>query len=167
MSIVKKILFLAVAALVLPASLAVASLERVDRVVVMKKERRLLLIRNGEVLKSYRVALGKNPVGPKMRQGDRRTPEGSYVVDYRKSRSRFYKALHISYPNASDLAQARKTGVAPGGDIMIHGLPEGYEDLGEFQATVNWTKGCIALSNTEMDELWQLVPDGTPIEIKP
>ncbi|HEY6838715.1 MAG TPA: L,D-transpeptidase family protein, partial [Geobacteraceae bacterium] len=78
-----------------------------------------------------------------------------------------YKALHLSYPNAADLAQARRNGTSPGGDIMIHGLPRGFEDLGEFQASVNWTKGCIALSNTEMDELWQLVPDGTPIDIKP
>ncbi|HEY6839342.1 MAG TPA: L,D-transpeptidase family protein, partial [Geobacteraceae bacterium] len=91
----KKILFLAVAAVLIPATLAVASLQQADRVVVMKKERLLLLICNGEVLRSYRVALGKNPVGPKTRQGDRKTPEGSYVVDYRKSQSRFYKALHI------------------------------------------------------------------------
>ena len=137
-----------------------------DRVLVIKSQKRLLLLRAGSVLKSYRIALGRKP-GAKTCQGDCRTPEGRYVIDRHNSRSRFYKSLHISYPNAVDLSQARKTGHSAGGEVMIHGLPRGFEDLGTLQATRNWTKGCIAVSNREMDEIWQLVADGTPIDIRP
>lgn len=137
-----------------------------DKVVVMKEERRLVLLRNGEILKSYKVSIGKNP-GRKGRRGDGRTPEGVYVIDGRNPRSRFYKVLHISYPNDSDVHAARKSGFPPGGEVLIHGLPKGFEDLGASHAVRNWTKGCIAVSNAEMDEIWQLVADGTPVEIIP
>ena len=138
-----------------------------DRVVVLKKERIMMLLRDGEVLKRYKVALGRQPFGHKSQQGDYRTPEGTYTVDSRTARSKFHRALHISYPNAADIAAARKNGTDPGGDVMIHGLPKGFEDLAELHTTRNWTKGCIAVSNAEIDEIWRLVPDGTSIEIRP
>ncbi len=138
-----------------------------DQVVVYKHERRLVLLAHGKELRSYRVALGGEPSGPKIQQGDHRTPEGSYVLDSRNSNSRFYKAFHISYPGPKDVAAARKLGVSPGGDIMLHGLPKAYAWVGKAQTLHDWTDGCIAVSNDEMDEIWKLVPVGTPIEIKP
>ncbi len=144
-----------------------ATMAQADRVVVLKKERIMMLLRDGEVLKRYRVALGRQPVGHKSHQGDYRTPEGTYTVDSRIARSKFHRALHISYPNAADLAAARRSGTNPGGDIMIHGLPRGFEDLADSHTTRNWTKGCIAVNNAEIDEIWRLVPDGTSIEIRP
>jgi murein L,D-transpeptidase YafK len=137
-----------------------------DKVVVVKNEKLLLLLRKGEVLKSYKVSIGRNP-GRRVRQGDNRTPEGLYVIDRRNPRSSFYKALHISYPNASDVRIATKLGVSPGGEVSIHGLPSGFEDLGASHADLNWTRGCIAVSNEEMDEIWELVADGTPVNIIP
>lgn len=137
-----------------------------DKVVVIKNEKLLLLLRNGKILKSYRVSIGRNP-GRRVRRGDNRTPEGRYVIDGRNPRSIYYKALHISYPNASDVRNARMLGVSPGGEVLIHGLPEGFEDLGASHADLNWTRGCIAVSNEEMDEIWQLVADGTPVRIVP
>lgn len=144
-----------------------ASLVKADKVVVIKGERSLLLLRNGEVLKTYKVALGVNPVGPKTRQGDKRTPEGTYHLDRRNARSKFYRSMHISYPNSEDTEKARARGILPGRDIMIHGLPKGYGYLGELHRMNDWTKGCIAVTNSEMDEIWTLVSDGTPIEIRP
>lgn len=137
-----------------------------DKVVVIKGEKLLLLLHNGKILKSYRVSIGRNP-GRRVRRGDNRTPEGIYVIDGRNPRSRFYKALHISYPNASDIRIATKLGVSPGEEVLIHGLPEGFEDLGTSHADFNWTRGCIAVSNEEMDEIWELVADGTPVKILP
>ncbi|WP_298431597.1 L,D-transpeptidase family protein [Geobacter sp.] len=144
-----------------------ASLPHVDRVLVYKSKRLMELCNGSTVLRSYRVALGRNPVGRKVRAGDCRTPEGSYRLDRRSAASRFYRSIHISYPNAADRAAAQKLGVSPGGDIMIHGLPKGFEDVGEFHAITDWTKGCIAVTNAEISEIWRLVPDGTPIEIRP
>jgi murein L,D-transpeptidase YafK len=141
--------------------------EVVDRVVVSKHDRTMVLLAQGKEIKSYRVALGSEPVGPKMRQGDHRTPEGSYVLDSRNANSHFYKAFHISYPGPKDLAAAKSLGAKPGGDIMLHGLPKRYEWFGKSQALHDWTDGCIAVSNDEMDEIWKLVRVGTPIEIKP
>ncbi len=140
---------------------------KADKVVVLKKERKLLLLSHGAVLKTYRVALGGDAIGPKTQQGDHKTPEGSYVLDRRNSRSRFYKSIHISYPNPADIRQAKKRGVAPGGDIFLHGLPKNYAWLGAAHHAYDWTDGCIAVTNEEMDEIWRAVPDGTPIEIKP
>ncbi len=137
-----------------------------DKVVVIKKEKRLVLLRKGEVLKSYAISIGRIP-GQKIRRGDNRTPEGKYVIDWRNPNSRYYKALHISYPNNGDIRHSRAKGAAAGGEIMIHGLPEGFVDLGMDQSARNWTKGCVAVSNEEMDEIWELVVDGTPVEIKP
>jgi murein L,D-transpeptidase YafK len=134
----------------------------VDRVVVYKSQRKMVLFSNGKEVKSYRVALGTQPVGPKQRKDDHKTPEGSYILDSRNAHSQFYKAFHITYPGPKDIQLARKLGVRPGGAIMLHGLPEGYAWDGE-----DWTDGCIAVTNKDMDELWDNVRVGTPIEIKP
>lgn len=142
---------------------------RPDQVVVKKSERRLMLLANGQVLREYRVALGKAPVGHKLRQGDQRTPEGEYILDWRNPNSQYYKAIHISYPNTRDVEVARRLGVDPGGQIMIHGLP-GYIQSPKVRAEYvnrDWTNGCIAVQDHEMDEIWQAVRDGTPIRIEP
>jgi murein L,D-transpeptidase YafK len=139
---------------------------KADEVLVIKHKNLLLLLKDGIVIKSYMVSLGKQK-GPKVRQGDSRTPEGLYTIDRHDNSSKFYKSLHISYPNRSDIIRAQKSGYPPGNELAIHGLPEGFEDLGKFQSKRNWTKGCIALSNQEMDEIWELVSDGTPVEIIP
>jgi len=140
---------------------------RADKVIVYKGKRQLQLLRKGEVLKTYKIALGANPVGPKTRAGDKRTPEGSYVLDYRNPQSKFHLSIHISYPNAQDRANAAKLGVSPGGDIFLHGLPNGYSWLGASHRLHDWTDGCIAVTDEEIEEIWRAVPNGTPIEIKP
>lgn len=139
-----------------------------DKILVEKKARRLSLWRNGVLLKSYRVALGPQPVGHKQQEGDGRTPEGSYRVDWRNPNSKFYLSLHISYPDDADQARAAAVGVAPGGDIMIHGLPNGRAELfGQFHYLNDWTLGCIAVNNEEIKEIWDAVPDGVSVEITP
>ena len=134
---------------------------------VLKAPRRLLLLRGDRVLRDYAIALGRNPDGPKRHRLDARTPEGRYVIDSRVAESRFHRALHISYPNERDLAFARAAGVAAGGSVMIHGLPNGERWVGEEHRNYDWTNGCIAVTDDEMDEIWELVDDGTPIEIRP
>jgi murein L,D-transpeptidase YafK len=138
-----------------------------DRVVVLKKERTLQLLSLGKVIKSYKVALGGDPPGPKTRQGDHKTPEGVYTLDSRNAHSQFYKSIHISYPSARDRASARAQGVSPGGEVFVHGLPNGYRWLGSSHRMKDWTDGCIAVTNEEIDEIWEAVTDGTPIEIRP
>ncbi len=140
---------------------------RADRVVVFKKERTLQLFNAGKVVKSYRIALGGVPVGPKTSQGDHKTPEGTYVLDSRNPHSQFYESIHISYPNDQDRFTARKNGVSPGGDVFLHGLPNGYGWVGAGHRLKDWTDGCIAVTDQEMDEIWRAVPNGTPIEIHP
>jgi murein L,D-transpeptidase YafK len=139
----------------------------VDHVVVLKKERTLELLSRGKVVKAYQVALGGDPVGPKTRQGDHKTPEGVYVLDFRNAHSQFYKSIHVSYPSGHDRAIARRKGVSPGGDVFIHGLPNGFGSVGAAHRLRDWTDGCIAVTNQEMDEIWRAVPDGTQIEIRP
>jgi murein L,D-transpeptidase YafK len=136
-----------------------------DKVVVLKGERKLMLMKGDAVLKTYSVSLGGNPVGPKVRQGDSKTPEGRYVLDRHNSLSHYHRSIHISYPNAEDVARARKLGVSPGGDVFVHGQPHDFS--GTSQEVGDWTDGCIAVTNAEMDEIWRAVPDGTPIEIRP
>ena|SRR5437867_1135635 len=140
---------------------------RAERIVIEKAARRLTIYREGVALKSYRVALGSEPVGPKRTEGDHRTPEGRYTIDWRNRDSQFHRALHVSYPSQEDSARARARGEAPGGNIMIHGLPEDKEWLGSFHRRIDWTDGCIAVTNPEIEELWAVVPDGTPVEIRP
>ncbi len=139
----------------------------VDRVIVNKAKRELLLTHAGNMVRSYRVALGRNPVGPKTRQGDGKTPEGVYNISGRNAASAFHRALRVSYPNAADRAHAKKLGVAPGGDIMIHGLPNGQGNIGKAHRLTDWTEGCIAVTNAEIEEIWGLVRDGTRVEINP
>lgn len=143
-----------------------AALGKADKVLVLKSKRQLMLMRGGRVLKTYRISLGSNPNGHKLRRGDGRTPEGRYIIDGRNPRSRFTLSLHVSYPSAADKASARKRGVHPGGNIMIHGLPNGRTANWSERLT-DWTAGCIAVSNAQIREIWHAVPDGTPIEIRP
>ena len=139
----------------------------IDKVLVIKSERKLHLVSAGQTLKSYRISLGKQPNGAKQREGDMRTPEGFYWIDWRKTSDKFNLSMHISYPNIRDLARARREGVEPGGMIMLHGTPvdEHYPEW--YFHSLDWTDGCIALSNADMQEVWELVDDGTLIEIRP
>lgn len=134
---------------------------------VQKSERRMQLMSGGKPIKEYRIALGAQPAGHKRWQGDERTPEGRYVLDWRNPNSIAHKSIHISYPNAEDMAAAKSMGVPPGGAIMIHGAANGYGWWGWVLQLIDWTDGCIAVTNREMDEIWTLVQDGTPIEINP
>ncbi|MBO0719647.1 MAG: L,D-transpeptidase family protein [Blastocatellia bacterium] len=140
---------------------------RADKIVVEKGKRKLSLIKSGEVLKSYRVALGRQPVGQKLREGDNKTPEGNFTIDYRNQNSCCHLALHISYPSKSDVERAEKNGINPGGEIMIHGLRAGFGWVGSLHRIADWTRGCIAVTDREIEEICRAVPDGTPIEIYP
>lgn len=146
---------------------AAKSGDTADKVVVNKAKRELLLLKDGKVIRSYRVALGRNPVGLKQRQGDGKTPEGAYVISGRNTASAFHRSLGISYPNAADRARARRLRVNPGGSIMIHGLPKGQGYIGAAHRLTDWTEGCIAVTNAEIEEIWRLVPNGTPVQINP
>jgi tetratricopeptide (TPR) repeat protein len=139
----------------------------VDRILIEKSARRLMLISQGEVLKSYKIALGGNPIGPKERQGDNKTPEGTYVIDARNRDSRFHLSLRISYPNERDKKRAKELGASPGGDIMIHGVKNGFSRVGDAHAGFDWTKGCIAVTDQEIEEIDKLAPSGTIVEIRP
>ncbi len=141
--------------------------ETADRIVVYKKRRIMELMSRGKIMKTYKIALGGQPVGPKRVQGDHKTPEGKYKIDSKNPKSRFYLALHISYPNADDRRRARQLGMSPGGAIMIHGLGKEFGWLGSAHTHYDWTDGCIAVTNEEIEEVWRLVPIGTPIEILP
>jgi murein L,D-transpeptidase YafK len=141
--------------------------EKADLVVVRKGKRTLQLLHAGRPFKTYTIALGPEPAGPKRRAGDGRTPEGVYTLDWRNPRSSFYRAIHVSYPSAHDWEPAARWGVPPGGLIMIHGLPNGVPAARVGHPWNNWTNGCIAVTNREMDEIWSLVDDGTTIIIYP
>lgn len=140
---------------------------KADLIAVDKSARRLSLYRQGQLLKSYHASLGRAPVGPKQREGDGRTPEGTYVIDSRMDHTPYYLALHISYPNARDRAQAASLGVSPGGAILIHGIGWVKGGVTEAEARSDWTEGCIAVTNAEIQEIWDAVDTGTPIEIRP
>jgi murein L,D-transpeptidase YafK len=144
-----------------------ADIQSVSKVVVRKGERRLYLMDGEDVVRSYRISLGDNPEGHKLYEGDERTPEGDYTLDWRNTESDFYKSIHISYPSEQDRELASAWGLNPGGSIMIHGLPNNVGDLAFAYAGLDWTDGCIAVTNKEMDEIWQLVSDGTTISIQP
>jgi murein L,D-transpeptidase YafK len=140
---------------------------KTDRIIVHKHARTLDLMHAGQVIRTYKIALGSEPVGPKARQGDHRTPEGTYVIDNRNANSKFHRSLHISYPNAADRERAHKLGISPGGDIFIHGLPNGYGFVGAAHRARDWTDGCIAVTDQEIEEIWRAVDNGTPVEILP
>ncbi|QEY18142.1 hypothetical protein D0C16_20405 [Cellvibrio sp. KY-GH-1] len=154
----KMIFFLAL----LTSSIACAE---VDLVKVDKSANKMCLLEGDKIVKEYHVALGANPKGHKQQEGDERTPEGTYTLDYKKEDSAFYRAMHISYPNQQDIESAKKRGVPPGGFIMIHGQKNGLEWMTAISQNFNWTNGCIALTNTEMDEFMKLVATGTKIQI--
>ena len=159
-----------VALLVLPLIHTVADaseVQKADAVLVVKSEKRLYLLDEGDAFASYHVTFGGDPKGHKERQGDGRTPEGRYVLDYKNSQSSYYRSIHISYPNAQDRRVAKHLGADPGGDIMIHGQPNGWGWAGFVLQTISWTDGCIALTDSDMDHVWQAVDPGTPIEIRP
>jgi murein L,D-transpeptidase YafK len=138
-----------------------------DSLVVVKSARRLTLFHRGVPVREYRVALGANPVGDKVRQGDRRTPEGLFRIAARNPESRFHLSLRVSYPDAAHRARAAALGVSPGGDIMLHGLPGRFASVGVRHTEFDWTEGCVAVTNAEIEEIWRLVPNGAAIEIKP
>ncbi|WP_455199923.1 L,D-transpeptidase family protein [Kaarinaea lacus] len=141
--------------------------EKADLVVVKKSKFRLYLIADNKVFKSFRVSLGENPRGHKQQEGDERTPEGRYILDFKKEDSAFYKAIHISYPNKEDIQRAKERNVDPGGDIMIHGQKNQVSKVSFTRQSGNWTDGCIAVTNSAMDKIWDSVDPGTPIIIKP
>ena len=140
---------------------------RADKVLIIKSERKLYLLKKGKAFRDYHIALGKKPEGPKVQEHDQKTPEGNYTLDFKKPDSSYYRALHVNYPSAADRARAKKLGVNPGGAIMIHGQPNWWGWLSPIRQRFDWTAGCIAVSNGDMDEIWEAVKPGTPIEIRP
>lgn len=151
---------------VLPSSVSAAE-ELADRVVVNKSERKLFLYKEDRVLREFDIALGLAPDGPKVREGDFRTPEGDYYLTNRRVNSDFFMAIQVSYPNKADIARARAQGVSAGSLIMIHGLPVVPKKSAKFYATNDWTNGCIAVSNSAMVDIWQMTKPNTPITILP
>jgi len=141
--------------------------QEADKILIIKSAHTMTLLRGRKALKTYKVALGTVPVGPKAIEGDHKTPEGDYVIDAKNAHSRFHLALHISYPSAADTERARKLGSRPGGAIMIHGLASSFAYLGPLHREIDWTDGCIAVTNPEIEEIWKLVPVGTRVEIRP
>ncbi|MBN1185035.1 MAG: L,D-transpeptidase family protein [Bacteroidales bacterium] len=141
--------------------------QKVDKVLVIKHKRKLYLLSGDKVVRTYRIVLGRNPKGHKEYEGDMRTPEGLYIINDRNPNSRFHKNLGISYPNEKDIEHAKEFGKSPGGQIKIHGLKNGLGWVGRFHLLRNWTFGCIAVTDKEVDEIYEMVEIGTPIEIRP
>lgn len=144
-----------------------AATESPDRIVIRKSAHTMTLERNGHVLRTYKVALGGVPIGAKEQQDDHKTPEGQYFVDAKNAHSQFYMALHLSYPNAGDRARAKKLGVSPGRDVEIHGLGKKYGWIGARHRLTDWTDGCVAVTNEEIEEIFRMVAVGTPVELRP
>lgn len=138
-----------------------------DSIVVEKSKHTLTLFMAGMPVRTYKIALGSQPTGDKVRVGDGRTPEGLFHIDFKNAQSKYHMALHISYPDAAHIERANELHVSPGGDIMIHGLPPAYASIGAAHAQYNWTEGCIAVTDKEIEEIYRAVPTGAPIEIEP
>ncbi|NVJ54909.1 MAG: L,D-transpeptidase family protein [Vibrionaceae bacterium] len=151
--------------LLLAAIVCTPSFATVDLIKVDKSKRRMYLVKENEIIREFRVALGKQPKGHKAQEGDQRTPEGLYYLDFILEDSQYYRSVHITYPNDQDIENARRHNLNPGGNIKIHGLKNGETKSASYIQSFDWTDGCIALSNQEMDEFLQLVDVGTPIEI--
>jgi murein L,D-transpeptidase YafK len=164
---VLRLLSVAVALAGFAASSPAAVVPQPDRIVVLKSQRLLELVHDGEVLKSYPVALGGHPLGAKRRAGDGRTPEGFYVIDWRTEHTSYHLALHVSYPNPEDRRHAQKAGENPGDAIFIHGMPARFGHTDPVRFFTDWTNGCISVGNVAIEEIWATVPDGTPVEIRP
>lgn len=139
----------------------------IDKIVIYKARRLLLLQHNATILIKYKISLGMNPVGDKQQRGDSRTPEGSYNIDYRNPQSLYHLSLHISYPDAKDIKRAKARSVDPGGEIFIHGIPNGAGSNTDYFRHHDWTDGCVAVSNRAIEDIWRRVKNGTKIEIKP
>ncbi|NRD74254.1 L,D-transpeptidase family protein [Shewanella sp. VB17] len=150
-----------------PIGSSISTLNGIDLVVVTKSTSKMVLMRNGKIMRQYRIALGDRPKGHKLEEGDQRTPEGRYTLDYKKYDSAYYRAIHISYPNDEDQLRANALGINPGGQIMIHGQSPNSSHSARETQQYNWTDGCIAITNQQMDELWGAISTGTPIEIWP
>lgn len=144
----------------------IAANTQADRIVVDKKAHTLTLFQRGQVLKIYKVALGRGGAGPKLLRGDNKVPEGVYRIVGRNQQSEFHRALRVGYPNSEQIREAQSRGVDPGDDIMVHGIKNGLEWLGPMHREVDWTRGCIAVTDKEIEEIWNHVPDGTPIQIR-
>ena len=142
------------------------TLPQADKILILKSAHTMTLLSGGKVLKTYKVALGTVPVGPKHVEGDHKTPEGNYVIDSKNPQSMFHLSLHISYPSAADRLRAKELGSPPGGAIMIHGLAKQFAYLGALHRETDWTDGCVAVTNAEIEEIWKLVPVGTKVEIR-
>lgn len=138
-----------------------------DKVLIDKSDRVLQLIKGGEVIRTFKIALGLAPVGDKQQEGDQKTPEGSYMLDTRNPNSDYFLSIHVSYPDANDRHEARAKGVPPGGAIMIHGQPNEPSRSEAYYRTQDWTNGCIAVSNSDMIDIWLMTKPNTPIEIRP
>jgi murein L,D-transpeptidase YafK len=149
------------------AGYAASADPKADLVVVNKSESRLYLQSRGKAFASFKVAFGAQPHGHKQTRGDERTPEGRYSLDWKNANSGYYKSIHVSYPNATDRARAQHNVADAGGDIMIHGQRNGWGWFAPITQLFNWTDGCIALSNGDMDVVWRAVDVDTPITIRP
>jgi len=153
--------------LLVPENISAAELPIAEFVLVEKSARKMYLIHDGKKYREYTISLGDSPKGHKKQEGDEKTPEGSYVLDFRNPKSKYHLSIHINYPNKEDKQQAKDRGVSPGGDIFIHGLPNGFGSTPSAFVERDWTDGCIAVMNDEIEEMWKLVKNGTPIEIRP
>jgi murein L,D-transpeptidase YafK len=153
--------------LLLTALQTLPQTQTADHILIEKSAHTMKLLHHGEILKTYKVSLSRVPVGAKQRSGDHKVPEGQYIVDSKNHQSKFHLALHVSYPNATDRERAKKMGVDPGGNIEIHGLDTTYAWVGSLHRTIDWTNGCIAVTNPEIEEIFPMVPVGTPVEIRP
>ena len=149
------------------ASAPASDFPMADKIVVEKENRKLYLMRNGEIFRTFEVALGVAPIGDKEREGDQRTPEGRYLLDDRNPDSDFFLSIHISYPSLAERAAARQMGLDPGGAIMIHGQPNEPTFSAAYYRQEDWTNGCIAVSNSDMIDIWLMTPSDIPIEILP
>ena len=162
-----KSLVIAIIVLMLPGALRAGDFPLADLVIIEKGARQLHLMQDGEPFRTFKIALGIVPVGDKQQEGDFKTPEGKYILDRRNPNSDYFLSIHISYPNAQDRREAAALGVSPGGAIMIHGQPNVPTRSEAYYRTQDWTNGCIAVSNSDMIDIWLMVGEDTPIEIRP
>ena len=153
--------------LLVPSVMQASEFPVADEVIIDKSDRKLHLLNKGEIFRTFKIALGISPTGDKKKEGDFKTPEGKYLLDIRNSNSDYFLSIHVSYPSAVDRREANQDGVAPGGAIMIHGQPNLPSHSETYYRTQDWTNGCIALSNSDMIDIWLMTGDNTPIEIRP
>ena len=162
-----RIFVLALIVLLAPGLTQASEFPVADRVVIEKDARLLHLMHDGKAFRTFKIALGIRPVGDKKSEGDFKTPEGKYTLDHRNPNSEFFLSIHVSYPNSADRREAANLGVEPGGAIMIHGQPNEPSRSEAYYRTQDWTNGCIAVSNSDMIDIWLMTGENTPIEIRP